>query len=93
MSGSLLSPWARIISSDLIIDELSKQMACHLTDKNEATIAANASYPNKDISDCLSEFPSTRCNTNNKGKTMSINVNDFFFSQLTIRGKCFTIIS
>lgn len=65
MSGSLLSPWARIISADLVIDELSKQLACHLTDKNlvgnNGGSSNNATYPdayfNIDISDCLKRKP------------------------------------
>lgn len=59
MSGSLLSPWSRIISSDLLVDELSKQLACHL-DNSLPTINVTSyadAYFNKDISECLKRKP------------------------------------
>lgn len=64
VSGSLLSPSSRIISSDLVREEISRQMACHLDvegiDLPTTTTSNNSSEPSnvlRDISNCLDRKP------------------------------------
>lgn len=62
VSGSLLSPSSRIISPDLVREEISRQMACHLDVEGDAvpTTTSNGSDPSsvlRDISNCLDRKP------------------------------------
>lgn len=65
VSGSLLSPSSRIISPDLVREEISRQMACHLDVEGDAlptstATTSNASDPSsvlRDISNCLDRKP------------------------------------
>ncbi|XP_063708725.1 neuroligin-1-like [Culicoides brevitarsis] len=61
VSGSLLSPSSRIISPDLVREEISRQMACHL-DVESTAARENASSNDpasalRDISNCLDRKP------------------------------------
>lgn len=63
VSGSLLSPNSRIISPDLVREEISRQMACHLDVEGGdvvPTTTSNTSEPSsvlRDISNCLDRKP------------------------------------
>lgn len=60
MSGSLLSPWTRVISPEMVREEISRQMACHLDTSSITDVSTNNSnepFNLRNISHCLKKKP------------------------------------